>query len=114
MKFWSPFTEKLSHRDLAFEASLKRALEGEEYFDDFTRGSYATDASLYRISSKDVVFPRHESDLSAALNISVDPKVPLIARGAEQVADPNSRLETDKKRDGVRLNQVGIPKSACS
>ncbi|WP_409410903.1 FAD-binding oxidoreductase [Bradyrhizobium sp. sBnM-33] len=68
-------------RDLAFESLLKNAIEGEIQFDDFTRGRYATDASIYQIIPKGVIFPKHEADLAAALKISADHGVPVIARG---------------------------------
>jgi hypothetical protein len=45
-------------RDLGLERKLANALQGEVRFDAFTRGRYATDASIYQIMPAGVVFPR--------------------------------------------------------
>lgn len=68
-------------RDQAFESDLSKALEGETRFDGFTRGRYATDASIYQIMPKGVAFPRHEGDIAAALQVAAEHDVPVIARG---------------------------------
>ena len=44
-------------RSQAFQAALGKALEGEVRFDAFTRGRYATDASIYQIMPRAVAFP---------------------------------------------------------
>ena len=44
-------------RDLGLERRLSNALEGEVCFDAFTRGRYATDASIYQITPTGVLFP---------------------------------------------------------
>lgn len=66
-------------RDL--ETALGREMEGEVRFDSFTRGRYATDASIYQVMPKGVVFPKHEADIQAALAIAAAHDVPVIARG---------------------------------
>ena len=68
-------------RDLALERRLSRCLEGEVRFDAFTRGRYATDASIYQIMPAGVVFPKGEADLAAALAVAREHGVPVIARG---------------------------------
>lgn len=68
-------------RDQAFEAALAKALEGEVRFDEFTRGRYATDASIYQIIPKGVAFPKHAGDIAAALQVAAEHGVPVIARG---------------------------------
>ena len=69
-------------RDTALERRLVNALEGEVRFDAFTRGRYATDASIYQIMPTGVVFPRSRDDVAAALGIAREAGVPVIARGA--------------------------------
>ncbi|HSH48223.1 MAG TPA: FAD-binding and (Fe-S)-binding domain-containing protein [Halomonas sp.] len=64
------------------EARLTREMEGEVLFDDASRGRYSTDASIYQITPTGVVIPRHQDDLSVALDIARDAGVPILARGA--------------------------------
>ncbi len=68
-------------RNLGFERRLARGLEGEVRFDAFTRGRYATDASIYQILPQGVAFPKSEADITAALTIAAEHGVPVIARG---------------------------------
>jgi FAD/FMN-containing dehydrogenase/Fe-S oxidoreductase len=72
----------LHSRDLALERALKNALEGEVRFDAFTRGRYATDASIYQIAPAGVVFPKSVNDIEAVLAIARERGVPVIPRGA--------------------------------
>jgi len=67
--------------DPAFERHLAKALEGETAFDRFTRGCYATDASIYQIMPAGVAFPKSVSDVEAALKIAGEHGVPVIVRG---------------------------------
>ncbi|MBN8533813.1 MAG: FAD-binding protein [Rhizobiales bacterium] len=68
-------------RDVALERRLRKALEGEVAFDAFTRGRYATDASIYQIMPHGVVFPRSALDIAATLEIAREAGVPVIVRG---------------------------------
>jgi len=63
-------------------ARLARELEGEVLFDQASRGRYSTDASIYQMTPVGVVIPRHQQDLTAALEIARDARVPILARGA--------------------------------
>ena len=49
--------------------------------DAFSRGRYATDASIYQIMPLAVAWPRSEDDVIAALGVARDLGVPVIARG---------------------------------
>lgn len=69
-------------RNTALERALGNALEGEVRFDAFTRGRYATDASIYQIMPAGVAFPKSETDVQAALTIAAEHGVPVVARGA--------------------------------
>ncbi|RXF73211.1 FAD-binding and (Fe-S)-binding domain-containing protein [Hansschlegelia zhihuaiae] len=69
-------------RNTGLERALKNALAGEVRFDAFTRGRYATDASIYQIMPEGVAFPKSEADVQAALQIAAQHSVPVIARGA--------------------------------
>ena len=63
-------------------ARLSRELEGEVLFDQASRGRYSTDASIYQVTPVGVVIPRHQQDLTTALEIARDARVPILARGA--------------------------------
>ena len=61
---------------------LRSVLKGEVHFDTFTRGRYATDASIYQITPVGVVIPADEEDLAAVIDLAADMEVPLLSRGA--------------------------------
>jgi FAD/FMN-containing dehydrogenase/Fe-S oxidoreductase len=63
------------------ERRLAAAIEGEVLFDRFSRGRYATDASIYQMMPTGVVVPRSAADLAAALEIARAERVPVLARG---------------------------------
>ena len=69
-------------RDIVLERRLTSTLEGTASFDAFTRGRYATDASIYQIMPLGVVFPRSADDVAATLAIARERGVPVIMRGA--------------------------------
>jgi FAD/FMN-containing dehydrogenase/Fe-S oxidoreductase len=69
-------------RNPGLERKLARALQGGASFDAFTRGRYASDASVYQIMPAGVVFPKGPDDLEATLAIAREEGVPVIARGA--------------------------------
>lgn len=71
----------LGTRNLGLERRLKQAVAGDVRFDLFTRGRYATDASIYQIIPEGVVFPRHAEDIAATLTIAREHGVPVIMRG---------------------------------
>ena len=60
---------------------LAEALQGEARFDAFSRGRYATDASIYQIMPAGVVLPRSAADIAATLTIAAEHDVPVIMRG---------------------------------
>ena len=63
------------------EARLRRELRGEVLFDAFSRGRYATDASIYQIEPLGVAVPRDREDVAAALAIAREEGVPVLPRG---------------------------------
>ncbi len=81
-------TDKTASRDARVKpvtglaTRLARELEGEVLFDRASRGRYSTDASIYQVMPVGVVIPRHQQDLTAALEIARDARVPILARGA--------------------------------
>jgi FAD/FMN-containing dehydrogenase/Fe-S oxidoreductase len=60
---------------------LAREIEGEVLFDRFSRGRYATDASIYQIEPVGVVVPKTIEDVRIAAQIAREAGVPLLPRG---------------------------------
>lgn len=61
---------------------LQKELKGSVYFDNFSRGRYSTDASIYQLMPIGVVVPEDEHDVEVAVQIAVDAGVPVLPRGA--------------------------------
>ena len=60
---------------------LRAQTRGEVLFDDFSRGRYATDASIYQITPEGVLVPRCADDIAAAISIARELGVPVLPRG---------------------------------
>ncbi|WP_150287056.1 FAD-binding and (Fe-S)-binding domain-containing protein [Rhabdaerophilum calidifontis] len=71
----------LGGRDTGLERRLARAIAGEVAFDAFTRGRYATDASIYQIMPAGVVFPKSAEDIAATLAIAREAGLSVTMRG---------------------------------
>ncbi|MFO7758091.1 MAG: hypothetical protein R6V26_06360, partial [Roseovarius sp.] len=63
--------------DSAIEDRLRREVRGEARFDAFSRGRYATDASIYQIMPAGVIVPRETGDIAAALDAAREAGMPL-------------------------------------
>src|SRR5512140_2119962 len=68
--------------DNRLAARLKREIEGEVLFDAYSRGRYATDASIYQLEPVGVVIPKTERDAQIALQIALEEGVPVLPRGS--------------------------------
>ena len=64
------------------ERLLRRDLDGEVAFDDYTRHLFSRDASMYAIRPVGVVFPRHGDDVAAAVVAAGSLGVSVVPRGA--------------------------------
>jgi len=60
---------------------LKAELAGDVSTDPFTRGRYATDASIYQMMPAGVVIPHSIDDIEATLAIAREFEMPITARG---------------------------------
>ncbi len=60
---------------------LADRIEGDVEFDAFTRGRYATDASLYQMMPLGVVSPKSDDDISAVIDLAREQSVPILPRG---------------------------------
>ncbi|GAA1185261.1 FAD-binding and (Fe-S)-binding domain-containing protein [Pseudonocardia alaniniphila] len=65
-----------------FAQALAREIEGEVSFDDYTRHLYSRDASMYSITPRGVVAPRHAGDVVAAVTLAAEHGVAVLPRGA--------------------------------
>src|ERR1700712_2231299 len=66
---------------VALERRLRAETEGEVMFDAASRGRYATDASIYQIMPVGVLVPKSERDVTMAIDIARELKVPVLPRG---------------------------------
>ena len=60
---------------------IQSEVVGESYFDYFSRGRYATDASIYQITPVGVVVPKSIDDVSATLSIAREEGCSVLPRG---------------------------------
>jgi FAD/FMN-containing dehydrogenase/Fe-S oxidoreductase len=65
----------------ALKRRLRAETRGELLFDAASRGRYATDASIYQIMPVGVLVPKTQDDITAALDIARELKVPVLPRG---------------------------------
>ncbi|HTZ38130.1 MAG TPA: FAD-linked oxidase C-terminal domain-containing protein [Stellaceae bacterium] len=63
------------------ETRLRREVKGEVLFDGFSRGRYATDASIYQIEPVGVVVAKDKDDIATAIQIAREEGVPVLPRG---------------------------------
>src|SRR5437899_11296276 len=99
MPFDNPAGSRLEQR-------LRRETRGEVLFEAFSRGRYATDASIYQIEPLGVGVPRSREDAAAAIAIAREGGVPVLPRGggASQCGQPVARAlvrDCSKERDRV-------------
>ncbi|HEX9180268.1 MAG TPA: FAD-binding protein, partial [Burkholderiales bacterium] len=75
------FTHQRPPGDPKLAERLRREMRGEVLFDAFSRGRYATDASIYQVEPIGIVVPESEGDALAALAVAVSEGVPVLPRG---------------------------------
>jgi len=61
--------------------TLKRKTSAEVYSDNFNKGRYATDASIYQMMPFGVLIPKTKKDLVETVNYAREKRIPLLARG---------------------------------
>jgi FAD/FMN-containing dehydrogenase/Fe-S oxidoreductase len=60
---------------------LSKRVQGDLMFDTFSRGRYATDASIYQMTPLGILSPKSEADICAVLDIAREQQIKLLARG---------------------------------
>ena len=66
---------KTSIQDSTIARSLQKETNAEVFFDDFSRGLYSTDASIYQIMPMGVVVPKTEEDVKTTLDIAFENEI---------------------------------------
>jgi len=61
---------------------LQSLIKGEVLFDDFSRGRYSTDASIYQITPIGIVIPKDTDDVLRVLEYCKLNELPILPRGA--------------------------------
>jgi len=61
---------------------LRREIKGDVLLDDFSRGRYSTDASIYQLMPLGVVIPKDDYDVEVAVQIAADAGIPVLPRGS--------------------------------
>jgi len=74
-------TRKIDPGDSRLAERLRREQSGAVLFDPFSRGRYATDASIYQIEPIGVVVPETVADIEAAIAIAREEGCPVLPRG---------------------------------
>ncbi len=60
---------------------ISNKVDGKTLFDEFSRGRYSTDASVYQIKPLGVVLPKDTNDVLKLMEYSQKNSIPLLARG---------------------------------
>ena len=60
---------------------LKINTSAEVYYDNFTKGRYSTDASIYQMVPYGVLIPKTKNDLIETINYARESNIPLLPRG---------------------------------
>ena len=58
---------------------IRGKVDGKTLFDEFSRGRYSTDASVYQIKPLGVVLPKDTNDVLSLMEYSQKNSVPLLA-----------------------------------
>lgn len=84
-----------------FESQLETVVKGEVHFNEFTRGIYSSDASIYQFMPVAVVVPLDEEDVRGAVDTARKFRVSILPRGGGtslggQAAGPSLVIDFSK------------------
>ncbi|MGC1464788.1 MAG: FAD-linked oxidase C-terminal domain-containing protein [Pseudolabrys sp.] len=99
------------------ERRLKAELTGDVWFDRFTRGRYATDASHYQIMPIGVVAPRTVEEAERAIALAREEGVSVLPRGGgtSQAGQAiNSSLVVDCSKYLTRILEFDVARARCT
>jgi FAD/FMN-containing dehydrogenase/Fe-S oxidoreductase len=100
-----------------FISQLTAAVAGHVEFDAFTRGRYATDASVYQMMPVGVVTPKTIADIHAVISLAKDYGIPITARGggtSQCGQTVNRSLIVDNSRYLNQLLDLDIKNHRCT
>ncbi len=95
---------------------LSKELTGDVYADRFTRGRYATDASIYQMMPVGVVAPRNTADIQTTIELAREFETPITARGggtSQCGQTVNSGLIVDNSRYLNKLLELDVANRRC-
>ena len=98
------------------ERRLRREVSGEVMFDAFSRGRYATDASIYQIMPAGVVVAASVDDVQACIAAARDEGVPILARGggtSQCGQTVNDALVIDTTKHMNRILELDVENRRC-
>ena len=98
------------------EQSLRPEIEGDVYFDRFTRGRYATDASQYQAFPVAVLVPKSVDDIRAAVEHCQTAGVSILSRGggSSQCGQTvNRSLVIDYSKYLNRVKVLDVAEKSC-
>jgi FAD/FMN-containing dehydrogenase/Fe-S oxidoreductase len=99
------------------ERRLKADLSGEVWFDRFTRGRYATDASHYQVEPVGVVAPRTIEEAERAIGIARAEGVSVLTRGggtSQAGQTVGSSLVVDCSKYLTRILDLDVKRARCT
>ncbi len=99
------------------ERRLKADLSGEVWFDRFTRGRYATDASHYQITPVGVVAPRTIEEAERAIGIARAEGATVLARGggtSQAGQTVGQSLVVDCSKYLTRILDLDVKRQRCT
>lgn len=95
---------------------LKADLSGDVWFDRFTRGRYATDASHYQIVPLGVVAPKSAEEAEHAIALAREEKVTVLPRGggtSQAGQTVNESLVIDCSKYLTRIIELDVKRARC-
>lgn len=96
--------------------TLSKAIEGDVFADAFTRGRYATDASIYQMMPAAVVIPRSVDDVRSTIEIARAHQIPITPRGggtSQCGQTVNTGIIIDNARHLNNLLELDIENRRC-
>ena len=98
------------------ERRLKSSLQGEVMFDAFSRGRYATDASIYQMIPLGVAVPQSVDDVRTAIALAREEDVPLLPRGggtSQAGQTVNEALVLDNSKHLNKILELDVEGRRC-
>ena len=109
-------TTMTTELQLFLEKKLKPNLSGELFTDKYSRGRYATDASLYQMMPYGVVVPKNIEDIKQTLEFAYTESIPVLPRGggtSQCGQTVNTAIVLDNSKYLNRIVELDIENLRC-